>query len=136
MRNWSSFVCHVKLFYQPSKPTLTKVLAQIALWTDNKSYPLGVHILPKKLDEEVAAAHLEKLGVKLSKLNNVQVLFMVDYRLITLDCLSMARSNRIITDTRHCEVYEDLWPINLIPGKLCIFLRIKFAVLFRKEFKA
>ena len=49
-----------------------QTLAQIALWTDSKSYPLGVHLLPKKLDEEVAAAHLDKLGVKLSKLNKVQ----------------------------------------------------------------
>jgi len=49
-----------------------QVLAQIALWTDIKSYPLGVHMLPKKLDEEVAAAHLEKLGVKLTKLTQQQ----------------------------------------------------------------
>ncbi|KAI8906427.1 Adenosylhomocysteinase [Gorgonomyces haynaldii] len=49
-----------------------QVLAQIALWTDNASYPLGVHLLPKKLDEEVAAAHLEKLGVKLTKLSKIQ----------------------------------------------------------------
>ncbi|KAJ3414761.1 S-adenosyl-L-homocysteine hydrolase [Chytridiales sp. JEL 0842] len=49
-----------------------QTLAQIALWTDTKSYPLGVHLLPKKLDEEVAAAHLDKLGVKLSKLSPKQ----------------------------------------------------------------
>jgi len=49
-----------------------QVLAQIALWTDIKSYPLGVHMLPKKLDEEVAHAHLEKLGVKLTKLTQQQ----------------------------------------------------------------
>lgn len=49
-----------------------QVLAQIALWTDIKSYPLGVHMLPKKLDEEVASAHLEKLGVKLTKLTKQQ----------------------------------------------------------------
>jgi len=49
-----------------------QVLAQIALWTDIKSYPLGVHMLPKKLDEEVAHAHLEKLGVKLTKLTKEQ----------------------------------------------------------------
>ncbi|KAJ3199787.1 S-adenosyl-L-homocysteine hydrolase [Dinochytrium kinnereticum] len=49
-----------------------QVLAQIALWTDSKSYPLGVHLLPKKLDEEVASAHLSKLGVKLSVLSKVQ----------------------------------------------------------------
>ncbi|GES94299.1 adenosylhomocysteinase [Rhizophagus clarus] len=51
---------------------LAEVLAQIALWTDAGSYPLGVHMLPKKLDEEVAAAHLEKLGVKLTKLTPAQ----------------------------------------------------------------
>lgn len=49
-----------------------QVLAQIALWADTASYPLGVHMLPKKLDEEVAAAHLEKLGVKLTKLTPAQ----------------------------------------------------------------
>ncbi|ORX52529.1 S-adenosyl-L-homocysteine hydrolase [Piromyces finnis] len=49
-----------------------QVLAQIALWTDIKSYPLGVHMLPKKLDEEVASAHLDKLGVKLTKLTQQQ----------------------------------------------------------------
>ncbi|KAI8802634.1 Adenosylhomocysteinase [Cladochytrium replicatum] len=49
-----------------------QVLAQIALWTDTKSYPIGVHMLPKKLDEEVAAAHLDKLGVKLTALTPVQ----------------------------------------------------------------
>ncbi|KAJ3061324.1 S-adenosyl-L-homocysteine hydrolase, partial [Podochytrium sp. JEL0797] len=51
-------------------------LAQIALWTDSKSYPLGVHLLPKKLDEEVAAAHLDKLGVKLTKMSNVQAEYL------------------------------------------------------------
>ncbi|KAJ3189531.1 hypothetical protein HK101_008931 [Irineochytrium annulatum] len=49
-----------------------QVLAQIALWTDSAKYPLGVHLLPKKLDEEVAAAHLAKLGVKLTKMTKVQ----------------------------------------------------------------
>jgi adenosylhomocysteinase len=49
-----------------------QVLAQIALWTDIKSYPLGVHMLPKELDEEVARAHLAQLGVKLTTLTQVQ----------------------------------------------------------------
>ncbi|BGP00550.1 putative Adenosylhomocysteinase (putative) [Rhodotorula toruloides] len=49
-----------------------QVLAQIALWTDIKSYPLGVHILPKALDEEVARAHLQSLNVKLTKMTKVQ----------------------------------------------------------------
>jgi adenosylhomocysteinase len=48
-----------------------QVLGQLALWTrknEGKPYALGVHTLPKKLDEEVARLHLEKLGVKLTKL--------------------------------------------------------------------
>ena len=45
-----------------------QVLAQIALWTEPEKFPLGVHVLPKKLDEEVARLHLDKLGVKLTKL--------------------------------------------------------------------
>lgn len=49
-----------------------QVLAQIELWSKPGQYPVGVHILPKKLDEEVAALHLDKLGVKLSKLDGDQ----------------------------------------------------------------
>ncbi len=47
-------------------------MAQIALWTEPEKYPLGVHRLPKELDEEVARLHLEKLGVKLTKLTKAQ----------------------------------------------------------------
>jgi adenosylhomocysteinase len=43
-----------------------QVIAQIALWSEK--FPIGVHILPKKLDEKVAALHLAKLGVELTKL--------------------------------------------------------------------
>jgi len=46
-----------------------QVLAQIELWTKASEYKLGVHMLPKKLDEEVAAAHLDHLGVRLTKLS-------------------------------------------------------------------
>lgn len=53
-----------------------QVLAQIELWTKNKEYPSGVHMLPKKLDEEVAALHLEKLGVKLTKLTPDQAKYL------------------------------------------------------------
>ncbi|MBQ9874789.1 MAG: adenosylhomocysteinase [Thermoguttaceae bacterium] len=49
-----------------------QVLAQIALWTEPEKYPLGVHLLPKKLDEEVARLHLEQLGVKLTTLTQKQ----------------------------------------------------------------
>jgi adenosylhomocysteinase len=47
-----------------------QVLAQIALFT--QKFALGVHLLPKKLDEKVAALHLGKLGVSLSKLTKDQ----------------------------------------------------------------
>jgi len=49
-----------------------QVLAQIELFTKPGAYPIGVHMLPKKLDEEVAALHLEKLGIKLTKLDKNQ----------------------------------------------------------------
>jgi len=49
-----------------------QVLAQLALWQETENYELGVHVLPKKLDEEVARLHLPKLGVKLTKLTAKQ----------------------------------------------------------------
>ncbi|KAJ3936180.1 MAG: Adenosylhomocysteinase [Lentinula lateritia] len=49
-----------------------QVLAQIALWTTPEKFPLGVHILPKNLDEEVARAHLDHLKVKLTTLSETQ----------------------------------------------------------------
>jgi adenosylhomocysteinase len=47
-----------------------QTLAQIELF--NKKYPLGVHVLPKHLDEKVAALHLDKVGAKLTKLTKAQ----------------------------------------------------------------
>jgi len=58
-----------------------QVLAQIALWTETEKYPLGVHVLPKKLDEEVARLHLDQLGVKLTTLSTAQA----DYLGVPLD---------------------------------------------------
>ena len=49
-----------------------QVLAQIELWTNNSSYEKKVYVLPKNLDEKVASLHLEKLGVKLTKLTEDQ----------------------------------------------------------------
>jgi adenosylhomocysteinase len=49
-----------------------QVLAQMELWQHPDKYPIGVHVLPKKLDEEVARLHLAKLGVKLTKLTQKQ----------------------------------------------------------------
>ncbi|KAI8881508.1 adenosylhomocysteinase [Backusella circina FSU 941] len=49
-----------------------QVLAQLALWTQPDQWAVGVHVLPKKLDEEVARSHLGKLDVKLTTLSSVQ----------------------------------------------------------------
>lgn len=53
-----------------------QVLAQIELWTKPTEYKVDVYMLPKKLDEEVAALHLEKLGVKLEKLTPEQANYL------------------------------------------------------------
>ncbi|PQO39905.1 adenosylhomocysteinase [Bremerella cremea] len=49
-----------------------QVLAQLELWKNADAYPLGVHVLPKSLDEEVARLHLDKLGVKMTKMSQKQ----------------------------------------------------------------
>ncbi|KAG8233193.1 hypothetical protein J437_LFUL008955 [Ladona fulva] len=53
-----------------------QVLAQIELWTKPGQYHVGVYMLPKKLDEEVAALHLEHLGVKLTRLTSDQSAYL------------------------------------------------------------
>jgi adenosylhomocysteinase len=45
-----------------------QTLAQLDLWANKDSYKIGVYVLPKKLDEEVARLHLDKIGVKLTTL--------------------------------------------------------------------
>jgi adenosylhomocysteinase len=49
-----------------------QVLAQLDLWKNRDIYKVGVYVLSKKLDEEVARLHLEKIGVKLTKLSQPQ----------------------------------------------------------------
>jgi adenosylhomocysteinase len=49
-----------------------QTLAQLDLWKNRDSYKPQVYVLPKKLDEEVARLHLEKIGVKLTKLSQQQ----------------------------------------------------------------
>src|SRR4030095_12223934 len=53
-----------------------QVLAQIALWTEQRKYAVGVHDLPKKLDEKVARLHLGKLGVELTTLTKDQAAYI------------------------------------------------------------
>jgi adenosylhomocysteinase len=60
-----------------------QVLAQLELWNERESGQYGkqVYVLPKHLDEEVARLHLEKLGVKLTKLTKSQA----DYISVPVD---------------------------------------------------
>merc|ERR1719234_2517174 len=53
-----------------------QVLAQIELWQKHGQYPLGVHMLPKRLDEEVARLHLDHLRVKLTSLSKTQATYL------------------------------------------------------------
>ena len=58
-----------------------QVLAQMELWMKGDEYQPGVYILPKHLDEKVARLHLDRIGVKLSKLNTEQA----DYIGVSVD---------------------------------------------------
>ncbi|HVH76055.1 MAG TPA: adenosylhomocysteinase [Stellaceae bacterium] len=53
-----------------------QVLAQIELWTNHGKYENRVYVLPKHLDEKVAALHLDKLGAKLTTLNPTQARYL------------------------------------------------------------
>jgi len=53
-----------------------QVLAQLDLWKNKTTYKVGVYRLPKKLDEEVARLHLEKIGVVLTKLSKKQAAYL------------------------------------------------------------
>ena len=49
-----------------------QVIAQVELFTRTEDYPVGVHTLPKYLDEKVARLHLDALGVRLTELTKAQ----------------------------------------------------------------
>jgi adenosylhomocysteinase len=53
-----------------------QVLAQIELFNNHRKYAVGVYTLPKKLDEEVARLHLDKLGVRLTRLSDRQAKYL------------------------------------------------------------
>jgi adenosylhomocysteinase len=53
-----------------------QTLAQLDLWKNKDTYKIGVYTLPKKLDEEVARLHLEKIGVKLTRLTDKQAAYL------------------------------------------------------------
>jgi adenosylhomocysteinase len=53
-----------------------QTLAQLDLWKNKDIYKIGIYILPKQLDEEVARLHLEKIGVKLTTLSEKQATYL------------------------------------------------------------
>ena len=53
-----------------------QVVAQLEIWSNTTQYPVGVYVLPKKLDEEVARLHLDLLGVKLTTLSSKQAEYL------------------------------------------------------------
>jgi adenosylhomocysteinase len=53
-----------------------QTLAQIELWTKQGQYKREVYTLPKHLDEKVASLHLDKIGVKLTKLTSEQATYL------------------------------------------------------------
>ena len=53
-----------------------QVLAQIEIFTKTDEYPVGVYVLPKHLDEEVARLHLGALGVSLTTLSDAQAKYL------------------------------------------------------------
>ena len=53
-----------------------QVLAQIELFTKSGKLPVGVHLLPRDLDERVARLHLEKLGIRLDVLTAEQAKYL------------------------------------------------------------
>ena len=62
--------------YVMSSSFANQVIAQIELFTNARQYPLGVHVLPKRLDEKVARLQLSKLGVRLTELTDAQARYI------------------------------------------------------------
>src|SRR5687767_3081538 len=62
--------------YVMSSSFANQVLAQIELYTNRKDYPIGVYILPKRLDEKVARLQLSKLGAMLTEMTDEQARYV------------------------------------------------------------
>jgi adenosylhomocysteinase len=62
--------------YVMSSSFANQVMAQIELWTRHAHYPIGVHVLPKLLDEKVARLQLAKLNAKLTQLSDEQARYI------------------------------------------------------------
>jgi len=62
--------------YVMSSSFANQTLAQIELFANTQKYPIGVHVLPKHLDEKVARLQLAKLGVQLTQLTDEQARYI------------------------------------------------------------
>ena len=62
--------------YVMSSSFANQTLAQIELYTNIEKYPIGVHVLPKHLDEKVARLQLKKLGAELTVLTELQARYI------------------------------------------------------------
>ncbi|HLB96435.1 MAG TPA: adenosylhomocysteinase, partial [Acetobacteraceae bacterium] len=62
--------------YVMSSSFANQVIAQVELFSNTASYPLGVYVLPKRLDEKVARLQLQKLNVQLSQLTDQQARYI------------------------------------------------------------
>jgi adenosylhomocysteinase len=62
--------------YVMSSSFANQVIAQIELWNHPQRYPVGVHVLPKQLDEKVARLQLKKLGAQLTELTDEQARYI------------------------------------------------------------
>ncbi len=62
--------------YVMSSSFANQTLAQIELWQHNEKYPIGVYVLPKKLDEHVARLQLKNLNVQLTELTDEQAAYI------------------------------------------------------------
>ncbi|MFN5651019.1 MAG: adenosylhomocysteinase [Actinomycetes bacterium] len=62
--------------YVMSSSFANQTIAQIELWSNHNKYPVGVHVLPKHLDEKVARLQLKKLGAQLTELSDQQATYI------------------------------------------------------------
>jgi adenosylhomocysteinase len=62
--------------YVMSSSFANQVIAQIELYGNTRQYPLGVHVLPKRLDEKVARLQLHRLQVRLTELTDAQARYI------------------------------------------------------------
>merc|ERR1712200_111502 len=71
--NIGHFDCEIQVKWLEENCKLkTNIKAQVELWCNPGKYKIGVAMLPKVLDEEVAASHLDALDIKLTKLSSDQ----------------------------------------------------------------